>query len=79
MPKELTHILFADELTGRLARGGRADLGQLLWHNRPTLHFGSIATDTLYYEVTFPIVDRDYAHWRDRSRRTGRGYRNADP
>jgi hypothetical protein len=63
MPKELTHILFADELTGRLARGGRADLGQLLRYNRPTLHFGSIATDTLYYEVTFPIVDRDYGHW----------------
>ena len=60
MPKELTHILFADQLTDRLGRAGPA---QLLRRNHATLHFGSIATDTLYYEVTFPIIDRDYAHW----------------
>src|SRR3954470_8822008 len=60
MPKELTHILFADQLTNRLDRIGPA---QLLRRNRATLHFGSIATDTLYYEVTFPIIDHDYAHW----------------
>jgi hypothetical protein len=63
MPKELTHILFADQLIDRLDRNGRAALAQLLRHNRPTLHFGSIATDTLYYGLTFPIIDRDYAHW----------------
>lgn len=63
MPKELTHILFADHLIDRLDRNGRAGLAQLLRHNRSTLHLGSIATDTLYYGLTFPIVDRDYAHW----------------
>jgi len=63
MPKELTHILFADVLLDDLHRAGRTDLASLLVRHRPTLHFGSIATDTLYYEVTFPVIDRDYAHW----------------
>ncbi len=63
MPKELTHILFADALLDDLDRSGRNDLASLLERHRPTLHFGSIATDTLYYELTFPIIDRDYAHW----------------
>jgi hypothetical protein len=60
MPKELTHILFADALLDDL---GQTDLASLLGRHRPILHFGSIATDTLYYEVTFPIIDHEYAHW----------------
>jgi hypothetical protein len=63
MPKELTHILFADALLDELDQTGRNDLASPLERHRSTLHFGSIATDTLYYELTFPIIDRDYAHW----------------
>ena len=64
MPKELTHILFADAAArSSSTETGRNDLASLLERHRPTLHFGSIATDTLYYELTFPIIDRDYAHW----------------
>jgi hypothetical protein len=63
MPKELTHILFADALLDELDQTGRNDLASPLEHHRSSLHFGSIATDTLYYELTFPIIDRDYAHW----------------
>ena len=63
MPKELTHILFADALLDDLRGTTRDDVASLLKRHRPTLHFGSITTDTLYYELTFPIIDRDYAHW----------------
>jgi hypothetical protein len=63
MPKELTHILFADALVGDLDQAGRKQLVMLLRHHRPTLHFGSIATDTLFYKLTIPLIDRDYAPW----------------
>jgi hypothetical protein len=63
MPKELTHILFADVLLDDLGGMGHNDLASFLERHRSILHFGSIATDTLYYEVTFPIIDRNYAHW----------------
>ena len=63
MPKEFTHILFADALLDDLGQTGHGDPASLLGRHRSILHFGSIATDTLYYEVTFPVIDRDYAHW----------------
>jgi hypothetical protein len=63
MPKELTHILFADALVDDLDQAGRKHLLSMLRRHRPTLHFGSIAADTLFYELTVPLIDRDYAPW----------------
>ncbi|WP_192499441.1 zinc dependent phospholipase C family protein [Skermanella pratensis] len=65
MPKELTHILFADAVAGDLESGRCAGVADLLRHERATLHFGSIATDTLFYGVTLPLLDRDFRPWGD--------------
>src|SRR3954465_449288 len=43
MPKELTHIRFADALVDDLDQAGRKHLLSMLRRHRPTLHFGSIA------------------------------------
>ncbi|UEM23619.1 zinc dependent phospholipase C family protein [Skermanella mucosa] len=65
MPKELTHILFADAVAADLESGGRTGLASLLRRDRATLHFGSIATDTLFYGFTLPVLDRDFHPWGD--------------
>ena len=65
MPKELTHILFADAVAADLEAGGRTGLASLLSRERATLHFGSIATDTLFYGFTLPVLDRDFQPWGD--------------
>lgn len=65
MPKELTHILFADAVIAGLEAGGEAGPADLLRRERATFHFGSIATDTLFYGVTLPVLDRDFRPWGD--------------
>lgn len=57
MPKELTHIIFADRVAK--AFRGRGDAGRDLYR------FGAIAPDTLFYELLIPGFDRAYGRWGD--------------
>ncbi|EWY42315.1 hypothetical protein N825_18675 [Skermanella stibiiresistens SB22] len=65
MPKELTHILFADSVSQRLRSAGQSGLADSLAGDRASFHFGSMAPDTLFYQVTVPLLDRDHRPWGD--------------
>lgn len=49
MPKELTHIVFADAVAARLPESGAAWLAGLLTAMRAPYHAGSLAPDVFYY------------------------------
>lgn len=51
MPKEVAHILFADDVRAGLIESGAAWLAGLLAGAEPVYHFGSIATDSFYYTL----------------------------
>lgn len=50
MPKEISHILFADEV----ARSLDMDQQSLLGANRSAYYFGSVAPDLFYYDIPLP-------------------------
>jgi hypothetical protein len=65
VPKELTHIVFADKVAAALPGRGRGRLAGRLDRSRDLYRFGAIAPDTLFYEVLLPGLDRAYRPWGD--------------
>lgn len=56
MPKEVTHILFADACADLAAEAGAPWFGGLLAGDRATFHYGAIAPDTFFYAVPRPLI-----------------------
>jgi hypothetical protein len=65
MPKEITHISFADETVNELRNSGAEQFSSLLSGNAEYLHFGSIAVDTFYYSIKIPFFEKNYFPWGD--------------
>lgn len=65
MPKELTHIVFADKVAAALPGRACGRLAGTPERSRDLYRFGAIAPDTLFYEVLVPGFDRSYGHWGD--------------
>lgn len=63
MPKEITHILFADDVAQHLIEAGAPWLAGLITAVRPSYHAGAIATDTFYYSVKLPLLDHSVGPW----------------
>jgi len=64
MPKEITHIEFSAETVSELEKRGETSLSSLLKENDSSMHFGSIAVDTFYYNLKFPF-EKNYFQWGD--------------
>lgn len=65
MPKEITHIFFAEQTNDNLKNIGKDKLYSFISDNKTFFHFGSIAVDTFYYSVKLPFIDKDYFQWGD--------------
>jgi hypothetical protein len=63
MPKEITHILFADDVAQHLIEAGAPWLAGVLTATKPSYHAGSIATDTFYYALKLPVLDAQVGPW----------------
>lgn len=63
MPKEITHILFAETVAGELLDGGAPWLAGLLTGQRTAYHYGAILPDTFYYALGRPGWDRGGEVW----------------
>lgn len=62
MPKEITHIIFADETLKQISNT------QLYNHISQSINFyqfGSLAVDSFYYNLEIPFVDKNYFQWGD--------------
>lgn len=62
MPKEITHILIAKEVLGKLKESGYTLFSQALENNLHALYLGAIVPDALFYDVlTVRRISRDYS------------------
>ncbi|MBC7476282.1 MAG: zinc dependent phospholipase C family protein [Candidatus Sericytochromatia bacterium] len=65
MPKEITHVFFADETNQKINTLNKDKLHQVITENITSFHFGSLAVDTFYYSVKIPFIERNYFQWGD--------------
>lgn len=52
MPKELSHILIAQEVLAELKRSGKKRLAQIIEQNLPAFYLGAIIPDAFFYDAT---------------------------
>jgi len=52
MPKELSHILIAQEVFAELKRSGRKRLARIIEKNLPAFYLGAIIPDAFFYDAT---------------------------
>jgi len=52
MPKELSHILIAQEVFAELKRSGRKRLARIIQKNLPAFYLGAIIPDAFFYDAT---------------------------
>lgn len=62
MPKEITHIVFADETLKQISQ---TDLFKNISQSTEFYQFGSLAVDSFYYNLEIPFVDKNYVQWGD--------------
>jgi hypothetical protein len=62
MPKEITHIVFADKSLKKLQD---TKLHSYILDSKNSYHFGSLAVDSFYYNLEIPFFDKNFFQWGD--------------
>jgi hypothetical protein len=63
MPKELSHILIAQDVFAQLKASGQALFARVIEKNLPAFYLGAIIPDAFFYDVTpFRPFSQDFAH-----------------
>ncbi|MFN8579110.1 MAG: zinc dependent phospholipase C family protein [Candidatus Sericytochromatia bacterium] len=62
MPKEITHIVFADHTLKEIEK---TKLHSYLLNSKDNYHFGALAVDSFYYNLEIPFIDKNFFQWGD--------------